>query len=604
MEKKLLEILPEGLKLGGEDFYLAMGEFHYFRTFPSGWRRRIELMKDFGLTAIQVYVPWSLHEKEEGKFDFSGILDLGAFLKLVDEYGLKVMLRPAPYICSECDAGGQPWWLLRDLSTKLRCNDPKYIAAIEKYYARLCKEFVPYLSTNGGPVIAVAIENEYGSYGNDREYLGELQRILRENGVDVPFYQTDGQSPTALKCGNYPGVWEGVNYRIESLDAITKLRAYQPNKPPLVGEYWSGRSMHWDEVYAKREVEPIAEAYKEALDLGAYVSFYMFCGGTNFGFFNGANYGFSFARRPDAVFRYMPLLTSYDCDALVNEEGNATPKYYACRAKLDEFLGKEVRTYEVPPMPEPQEIPTVKLTEHFDLLDNIEKIATSKQKFAAPPNFEEVGQGYGYMLYSTFIYGPSVGEKELTFLDLRDRATVYLNGKHIGTVMRQRKRESIKFEIPDEGARLDILVENMGRITIGDRQSDRKGLGMVKYGCFLLNWDVYTLPMETIPELYENSDVQVNERPGFWRGIFNAKGGVDTFVRFDGWGRGFIRINGFNIGRYWNVGPQETLYLPGELLHDGENTIEVFEIHSPNAEHTMSCVNQHVLDGKVAEVSP
>ncbi len=605
MQKQILEITKDGLKLGGSDFYLASGDFHYFRTLPGGWARRLELMRDFGLTAVQVYVPWNLHEKNEGEFDFSGILDLAAFLREADKAGLKVLLRPSPYICSECDSGGLPWWLLKNKNMSLRCNDSAYIAAIARYYNRLCPEFLPYLSTNGGPIIAVAIENEYGSRGNDKEYLKTLLDLLTENGVDVPFYTTDGPTPTMLKCGTLPGVWAGVNYRVESDYCIKVLREYQPDKPPFVGEMWSGRSMHWDEHYEKREVAPVAAAYKRALELGAYVNFYMFAGGTNFGFFSGANYGHSYAPREGAKSRYIPLLTSYDCDALIGEDGNVTEKYYACRAMLDEYLGKEVRTYKVSPMPEPQEILDIKLDQHFDLLENIEKLCTSVQEFPSPPDFEDVELGYGYMLYSTYLYGPSAGNKTLEFLDLRDRATVYLDGKYIGTAMRNRDLPKIEFEIPDCGARLDILVENMARVTISTAyQSDRKGLGPVRYDCLLHNWTVYPLPMEKIPDLYKESSETVCQRPSFYRGTFTAKAGVDTFLRTDGWERGFAMVNGFNLGRYWCVGPQETLYVPGELLKDGENTIELFEIHSSNETRTVSCVRKHVLDGKVAEVSP
>ncbi len=605
--KCVLEIQKDSLTLGGKPFYLASGSFHYFRTLPGGWRKRLELMKDFGLTAVQTYVPWNLHEPDyvplpgEGRYDFTGRLDLAAFLALCDEVGLKVMLRPTPYICSECDMGGLPWWLLKEEGLKLRCSDPKYLAYIERYYKRLCTEFVPYLSTNGGPVIAVCLENEYGSYGNDKQYLRALEKMLQNGGVDVPLYTTDGGSKMMLKCGTLAPYWAGVNYRIESASAIAALRGFQPDKPPYIGEYWSGRASQWDEPFSHREIGPIADAYQKALELGGLLNFYMFCGGTNFGFFSGADYGTSFSPRPGSEARYIPLVTSYECDALISEQGTPTPKYYACRAKLDKFLGKPVRQPETP-AEETQEVPHVALNESWDLLDHVKQAAVSCVEYAAPPTFEELNVGYGYVLYSTYIYGPSAGERTLELLDLHDRTTVYLDGKYIGWAMRDRAAKPIVFDVPEGGARLDILVENMGRVCFGSHIGEHCGiLGGVRHGVFLFNWTVYALPMKEIPDCYQTGRPVTADRPAFFRGRFRARAGVDTFVRLDGWDHGFVMINGFNLGRYWKAGPQKTLYLPGELLQDGENTVEVFEVRPHAGKAELDLVGRPLLDAPVGE---
>jgi len=592
------------LKLGGEDFYLAAGSFHYFRTLPGGWRKRLELMRDFGMTAVQTYVPWNLHEKNEGEFDFSGRLNLSAFLELCDEVGLKVMLRPAPYICSECDNGGLPWWLLKTPDIALRTSDPRYLAAVERYYKRLCSEFVPYLSTNGGPIIACVIENEYGSYGSDYEYLNWIKDTLTGLGVDVPFYTTDGELATCLKYGTLDGIWAAANYRSESKRAIDSLRKKQTDKPSLLGEFWNGRAIYWDQPYSPREVAPIAQSYKDALEYGGLCISYMFAGGTNFGFFNGANITRSMTPKPGTVERYHPQITSYDVNAPITEYGFPTPKYYAMRKALDEFLGKPIREEETP-IHESQEILNIKLTEKIDLLDNIDKFtpdfaASDKKVYPKPPTFEELDNGYGYVLYTTQLRPGSSGVLTLKMLDLRDRATVYLDGKYIGTAMRDRKLPNIEFEVPENGARLDILVENMGRINFGELLGEHKGiLGGVKHGVFLNGWKAYPIPMENLPDCYVSIDEEITERPTLYRAYFDAKAGVDTFVRLDGWHKGFVCVNGFNLGRYWKAGPQETLYLPGELLREEGNVIEVFEVHTPNADRTVSCVKEHTLDGKV-----
>ncbi len=620
-----LEILKDNLLLDGKPFYLASGDMHYFRIFKGGWRKRLELMKDFGLSAVQTYVPWNLHEPEEGVFDFSGRLDLAAFLKLADETGLKVMLRPAPFICSEWDFGGLPYWLLKSRDAEVRCMDKAYIKALDDYYRRLCKEFIPFLSTRGGPVIAVAVENEYGGYGNDKAYLKHIKDFLSENGVDVPFYTTDGRY--ALKYGTLPGVWEGINYRLESKVAIDHLRAFQPDMPAFVGEYWSGRAQHWDETFFHRDVEPVAEAYKVALNEGAYVNFYMFAGGTNFGFMNGANHGFAFTRKPDSYEKYIPMTTSYDTDALISENGVPTEKYYACRAVLDAYLGKPVR--ETPPGVlkrsemcgyEAQEIKNVAVTEYAPLFDNLEELART----AAPvesvtlKTMEELSQDYGFILYSTFLDGPSIGvPQKLSIFGLHDRATVYLDGVYIGRYMRDRKDEKqISLIVPDKGARLDILVENCGRINGGMLLKDRKGITeCVKLGIVMLyNWTIRPIPMRDMSVL-EFKDISVLRRqaevnpaeslilklpggqPAFYRGKFEAKAGIDTFLRMDGWKKGVAWVNGFNLGRYWETGPQETLYVPGGLLKEGVNEIVVFEIHSPAPGFTVDFVMKHTLDG-------
>lgn len=606
----LLKIERDHLTLDGAPFYLASGDMHYFRFFPGGWKRRLLLMKDFGLTAVQTYVPWNAHEPRPGQYDFSGCLDLAAFLRECDELGLKVLLRPSPYMCSEWDLGGLPSWLLKNPHIALRSSDPDFIEPMTRYLTRLCREFVPYLSTNGGPIIAVAIENEYGSYGNDMDYLRIQMELMRSLGVDVPFYATDGDSPFMLKNGACdPSVWQAVNYRIESLTSIARLRAHQPDKPPLVGEYWAGRSMHWEDEFHHREAEPVATAYRQALDLGAYVSFYMFVGGTNFGFMHGANYGKLGVDGPEDRPRYISGMTSYDVDALISEHGVPTEKYYACRRELDAFLGKPARKID-PPLYEAQAPAPVMLKNAFSLFDNLDVLSEKTVQRAQPIHMEALDQDYGFILYSTFLRHTDDRTCRLLIDGLADRALVYVDGTYRGVIMREQEGEPVRFHIAPEGSRLDILVENMGRVNFGRHLADRKGInGGVTLGyenesgnvwfpeSFIMNWQIHTLPLRDLSSLHEGPGRV--DSPMFYCGTFRAKPGIDSFIDMKNWNKGNVFVNGFNLGRYWNHGPQQALYLPGELLKS-ENDICILELH-PNHEPLLSFRDTPSLVGNLTD---
>ena len=437
--------------------------------------------------------------------------------------------------------------------------------------------------------------------------------MLVKNGVDVPFYTASGYDIFKLYFGDCEETWAGVDFRIESEYAIAKLREYQPDKPPLISEYWSGRAMHWGANFTHRDPEPIAEAYKKALELGAYVNFYMFCGGTNFGFMNGANYGRPYSDKKENPERYMPGLTSYDVDALVSENGVPTPKYYIIRKVLDKFLGKPEREDKVPPY-QTQEIKDVVLTKTAPLFDNLSNIAEKIVQSANVKTMEDLDQDYGFILYSTTIDYTDDRVRYLRINGLHDRATVYANGKYIGTYLRDRDYEPIKFTIPRTGVKLDILVENLGRINYGYYLPDRKGItefvrvdieepnnkGFLYNKAILMNWTIYTLPMKDLCKLEYGITIPEG-LPGFYKGEFNASADIDTFLHMKGWTKGCVWINGFNLGRYWEIGPQETLYVPGELLKEGKNEIVIFEIHQPSPELKVNFIKEHILDGKVKE---
>ena len=599
----VLEIQKDGLLFDGKPFYMICGDIHYFRIHPSGWAARLELMKDFGLNTLQVYCPWNAHEPWKGQYDFSGINDLSAFLSLAESYDFKVILRPSPFICAEWENGGLPWWLVKESDIELRCSHPKFLVHVADYLKRICQEFVPHLSTNGGCVIAVDIENEYGGFGSDLEYMKFLVTEYEKNGVDVPFYQTDN-TDGALRVTRPLGIWQGVNYRIESDTAIPMLREIQPDKPAFVGEYWSGRSVYWGEDGRGREVEPIAKAYRTALEMGAYVSFYMFCGGTNFGFMNGARVVAQFFDPPGSPKKYRPIVTSYDVDALVSEDGIATEKYYACRKELDEFLGREVRTYKLPES-EKQEILGVQLDLCAPLFDNLENIATPSIQSVTPLTFEALDCPYGFVLYTATIPGGFPMKKPLDVNGVKDRAMLFADGNYLGTIQRDREHPPIELSAEKE-VRLDILVENMGRNNTRPEFPERgKGIDgeviWTETRSRLYHWENKALPMDDFSGLKFTREIKTGT-PAFFKGSFQAKAGIDTCLHTKGLGRGFAVINGFNVGRFWSVGPQETLYVPGGILKDGENELIIFELHTDaaayrNEQISVNFVKRHILAG-------
>lgn len=451
-----LEIYKDGLMLNGKKFYLASGNFHYFRTFKSGWKSRLQKMKDFGLTAVQTYVPWNLHEPEPGEFNFEGNLDLAAFLKTCAEVGLYVMFRPSVYMCSEWDLGGLPYWLLKEEDMCIRTSDVKFLEYLNRYYDRLAKEFVPYLSTNGGPIIAVAVENEYGSFGDDREYVKTVGDKLKAIGVDVPLFTANGWEPTKLKNGSRKEYWNGLDLHELTPEAKASIDECQPDKPVYVAEFWGGRSQQWGGFFKRQTPEETAQKYKKILETGSFVNFYMFCGGTTFGFQNGALVGRYGADTPGAPNRYISFCTSYDVDALVSEEGRATRKYELCSRVLKEFLenngyeefAKNIKTPDNTFVS--QKIENVMLTQSADLLDNIDNISVVTRKSGKPLTFESVNQAYGFMMYTTYVNNKVSNEKYMLRLEgLHDRALIYGNGEYLGCYMRDRDMPPIIFDVPD-----------------------------------------------------------------------------------------------------------------------------------------------------------
>ncbi|WP_309120127.1 beta-galactosidase [Paenibacillus sp.] len=576
----------------GRPVRLLSGAIHYFRIVPEYWEDRLRKLKACGLNTVETYVPWNVHEPKPGVFRFDGMADLERFIRIAGELGLFVIVRPSPYICAEWEFGGLPSWLLADANLRLRCADPKFLERVDAYYDALLPRLTPLLCTNGGPIVMVQIENEYGSYGNDAAYLEHLRQGLVRRGVDVPLFTSDGPTDAMLQGGSVPGALATVNFGSGAKDAFAKLREYQGDAPLMCMEFWNGWFDHWGERHHTRDAADAARVLEDMLEEGASVNFYMFHGGTNFGFYNGAN-----CQEKD---RYEPTITSYDYDSPLSESGEPTAKFHAVR----EAIARHVPDASFPPLPAPIERKAygrVPLTERAELLAQADRLA-APIRTACPEPMEKLGQDYGFILYSTTMSGPRE-RQELVVQEVRDRALVFLDGELQGVLERGDAGKTVSFAVPAGGAKLSILVENMGRINYGPYLKDPKGITEgVRHGFqFLFDWTIHCLPLEDLSGLrfepLEAGEGRTGEAPAFYRGTLHADEAKDTFLRLDGWTKGVAFVNGFNLGRYWNRGPQLTLYVPGPLLRTGANEIAIFELHGAAGDRpAVTFVDEPALD--------
>ncbi|MFC3843421.1 beta-galactosidase [Paenibacillus sp. MAH-36] len=563
--------------LDGEPFQILSGAIHYFRVVPEYWEDRLLKLKACGFNTVETYVPWNLHEPQENAYNFEGIADLERFITLAGELGLHVIVRPSPYICAEWEFGGLPAWLLQYTYMKLRCMDATYLMKVDRYYDELIPRLTRLQSTNGGPIIAMQIENEYGSYGNDTAYLTYLRDGLMKRGVDVLLFTSDGPEDGMLQGGTVPGTLATVNFGSRPEEAFEKFREYRADEPLMCMEYWNGWFDHWLKPHHTRDAGEVADVFDRMLRAGASVNFYMFHGGTNFGFYNGANFGE----------KYEATITSYDYDSPLSECGDETEKFRAVRSVIARYLEMDEKEFPAFPAPIPKKsYGRVALTEKADLLGQLAQLSTPVKR-TCPEPMEMLGQSYGFIVYSTQVSGPRTGEK-LHLQEVHDRAQVFLDGVYQDTIERWDPRP-LSLDIPAEGARLDIVVENMGRVNYGPKLKDYKGIteGVRFNNQFLFDWTIYPLPLDKVDAIpfvsseknVKQDDARDQERPTFYRGEFHVEEAGDTFVRLDGWSKGVVWINGFNLGRYWEKGPQRTLYVPAPLLRKGSNEIIIFELH-------------------------
>ncbi|MGB6875125.1 MAG: glycoside hydrolase family 35 protein [Candidatus Acidiferrales bacterium] len=550
--------------LDGKPLQIIAGEMHYARIPRAYWRDRLRKARAMGLNSITTYVFWNLHEPRPGAYNFSGQLDVAEFIREAQQEGLYVILRPGPYVCSEWDLGGLPAWLLADPKMVLRSNQGNFLRPAAAWLKRLGQELAPLQITRGDPIIAVQVENEYGSFGSDAAYMSRIRDFIAQAGFDgAILYTADG--PSELPRGTLPNVTAVVNFGPgEAEGAFAALRAFRPGGPLMSGEYWDGWFDHWGEAHNVTDAKQQAEELDWMLARGYSVNLYMFEGGTSFGFMAGANYDKA----------YEPDTTSYDYDAPLDEAGRPTPKFFAFR----DVIGRHLLGASLPPVPRPIpviEIPAFKLTESASLWKSLGQSIHS----ARPETMEAVGQAYGYILYRTRVHGPA--KASLVLNEVHDYATVFLNGKRVGTLDRRLHQDSIPLELPPGTSRLDILVENLGRINFGPKlRDDRKGItqAVTLDGRELNGWEIYPLPMNDLVSLpFSKITAQA---PAFYRGTFTLKQPGDTFLDVSKLGIGVAWVNGNNLGRFWNIGPQQTLYVPGVWLKKGNNEVIIFDLQN------------------------
>ena len=555
--------------LDGRPFQIISGELHPARIPAEYWRHRIRMAKAMGCNTVAAYIFWNYHEPAEGRFDFStGNRDIARFVRIAQEEGMFVLLRPGPYVCAEWDFGGLPPYLLRDPELKIRCLNPRYMEAAERYMAALARVVLPLLVTHGGPILMVQLENEYGSYGNDRSYMAHLKDVWVKLGIDVPFFTADGPTPHMLEAGHVEGAAVGLDSGSEEKH-WELARSIVPGVPIFSSETYPGWLTHWGEQWARPSLDDLENEVAFLLGAKKSFNFYVLHGGTNFGFTAGANSGGK---------GYEPDVTSYDYDAPVSEQGLPTPKYHALRQMIGKAIARPL-----PPIPEP--IPAIDVAEfpmkaHASLWNHLPEPIASVQ----PRPFEMYGQNQGLVLYRTRLVGRKSGRLQIT--DLHDYAMVFVDGALAGTIDRRLGEKAI--ELPATANPmpvLDILVEGMGHINFAQEMIDRKGITdrVTLSGMTLMNWEVFLLPLEDrwVASLPGGA---IDPRPGtFFRGTFRLDAPADTFLDLTGYRKGVVWVNGHNLGRYWDIGPQTRLFCPAPWLKAGENEVIVFDLHEKEA---------------------
>lgn len=557
-------------EIKGNEFYrdgvpvkLISGAVHYFRNMPDTWTDIFKKMRALGCNCVETYCAWNLHEKKQGEFSFEGILDIAEFIEKAQAEGLMVIVRPGPYICAEWEFGGLPWWIQTEKDIEIRCSNRVYMRCFEAYLSRLFEEIRPLLATRGGPVIMLQCENEYGYYGDDKTYLKSLYDTYRRLGIDVPLFTSDGTSREDLLDGSIEGCLSTLNFGSRVAERFCAHDELFPHSPKMCMEMWDGWFDAWgDEVHHTTSAAEYARTVDDMLKRGS-ANMYMLIGGTNFGFMSGANHYEKFA----------PDVTSYDYDALLTECGDVTPKYYAVREVIAKYADAPLPP--VPPDRKKKAYGKVKLSERAGLLAQLENI--SQPVFSNVPEcMEEYGAGYGYIAYQTKLNRDYPNAK-LSFESLGDRAQIYVNEMLVGIVYVNDEILEARFSAK-AGDTLTVLCENMGRANFGPKMMRKKGIAgrCLLNGKIHFNWNVYPLPMEDLRRL-KFSRKPVREKSCFYRGTFTAEECADTFLSLENFSKGFVLLNGFNLGRFWEIGPQKTLYAPASVLKRGVNELIVFE---------------------------
>ncbi|MDV6332055.1 beta-galactosidase [Asticcacaulis sp. 201] len=557
--------------LDGKPFQILAGEMHYPRIPREYWRDRLRKLKALGLNTLTTYVFWNVHETAPGVYDFSGNLDIAAYVRMAHEEGLWVNLRPGPYVCAEWDGGGLPAWLFPEETGIARTSDPKFIEPMKRWFKRLGQELTPLLIDSGGPIILTQVENEYGAFGADHAYMAEVMQAERDAGFSGLLYTADPSQ--FIANGSIPGVVAGINFGTnykaeEEFAARAKVR---PDGPFFNSELWGGWFDAFGDLHATMEIPPLIASLKWMLDHKMSISFYMLHGGTSFAWYAGANWDNK---------GYAADISSYDYDAILDEAGRPTPKYEAVSALLKNYLPASAFS----PLPEP-EIPAIIPRFRLKQAAPLDQLLLKSTLQKTPKSLDALGQMHGLMLYR---YQAKVAAKgELKFGDVRDYALVRINGKTVATLDRRLKETSVSVDLP-KGAVLDVLVDTHGHCNYGKNIGrDQKGLigGVTLNGTPLEGWAQYGLPMDSPTGL--TFSAQAPDGPAFYRGTFSVEKPGFTFLDMRGWGKGYVFVNGHNLGRHWSVGPQRAMFVPGPWLKAGENEVVVLDLHE-SAERTLA----------------
>jgi len=622
LDSKSKVMKPEGLKTKGNKFTLQKREFvimsgamHYFRVPHQEWEDRLLKMKAMGLNTVDIYIPWNIHEPRPGEYSFEDEdFDLASFLYLVQAHDLYAIVRPGPYICSEWDLGGLPSWLLRDKNMKLRSMYPPFIKAVDKYFEKLMDILKPYQFSYKGPIIAFQIENEYGSYGNDNGYMSYIKLLFEKYGLEELFFVCDNLGGLD-KYGTLPGVLQTINFMSKDYDQITKaLLKMQPNKPIFVTELWDGWFAHWGEKNHVVDSEKIADVIQRLLQQGASFNLYMWHGGTSFGFMNGAN------ARDDGS-HYESDITSYDYDAPIDETGKIQPKYHKFKDTILQYAPKGQVSKNLPWVPEDKTFTAygeIQITHQITLTDLMDRQIVKSISRDHVCSMEELevnesyGQLYGYIVYSHTVPAKLSNAKKLFIHKARDFVVITINGKVVQTESQHQKvivvnlDGVLKIESENE---IVILIENSGRVNYGkDLDNQRKGiLGDVLLDDLILSkWQIYPLEFQDkwVKSLKDNAHWKASSKetiktyqPTIYKGELYVHGNAprETFITLPGWFKGSVFLNGFNLGRHWEIGPQFTLFVPSSRLRRAENTVIIFDLHGQPKQNFIESVPQSNL---------
>ncbi|WP_092677136.1 glycoside hydrolase family 35 protein [Hymenobacter arizonensis] len=576
----------EHFLLDGQPFQMISGELHYPRIPREVWRARLKMAKAMGLNTIGTYVFWNAHEPQPGKYDFSGNHDVAAFVKMAQEEGLWVVLRPSPYVCAEWEFGGYPYWLQTVPGLKVRSQEPQFVAAYRRYIQAVGKQLAPLQVNHGGPVLLVQVENEYGSYGNDKAYLALNKKLFEEAGFDGLLYTCDPVKDVA--DGHLPALLPAVNGTDKPSQIRQLVRANHSGKGPYyVAEWYPAWFDWWGTPHHTVPAEKYTPGLDSVLQAGMSINMYMFHGGTTRGFMNGANY-------KGGTSNYEPQISSYDYDAPLDEAGNATPKFHAFRQVIAKYRPAGQPLPPVPTARPAAALPALQLGRAASLLSQLPAPVASP----TPLTFEALKQDYGFVLYRATVPGGSTQTLKIT--DLRDYAVVLVNGQRVGTLDRRLRQDSLQVALPAGSVQLDILVENMGRINFGKyllentkgiTQSVRLGRQEVK------NWRMYRLPFSQAPALTKPATQRpaATAAPVLRSTTFSVAQPADTYLDMRAWGKGCAWVNGHNLGRYWAIGPQQTLYVPAEWLKKGKNEVTVLELLKPD-QATLTTLDHPILN--------